>query len=88
MLSSTKPTSAAAESIQMLLLGISDFYDKNPIVASIGFLAVTTIWPLKAILNHFYKIKKEDNEKLKAKMQFQIKKEQLKLSASRTEGKD
>ncbi len=85
MLDTTTPSSATAETAQVFLLGVLEFYDKNPIVASIGFLAVTTVWPLKIVLNHFYKIKQEDNKLVMAKMQAQLKKAQLEMNSLRGE---
>ncbi|MUJ36021.1 hypothetical protein [Aliivibrio fischeri] len=66
-------TTQLSETARVISVSALEMYDRNPVVGSIGFLALTCYLPLKAILNHFYAIKEEDNKlvaiKLKAKLE-------------------
>ncbi|WP_318479777.1 hypothetical protein [Photobacterium leiognathi] len=49
------------------------FYEKSPIVASIGYLLFMSTLPLALILKHAQRLKALDNQKIKDKYDAQIK---------------
>ncbi|MCA3883113.1 hypothetical protein JKP13_20500 [Vibrio vulnificus] len=66
------PTNGVSEVVQVMMLAVMDLYDKNPLIASIGYLSLTCSIPLKIVLNHFLAIKHEDNELVKARLKASI----------------
>lgn len=83
MLDSLKPQNGFAETTQVLMQAVLDFYDKNPVASTIVFVCVGLAVPFKIVLNHFYKIKVADNGHLEEKMKIKLELERVKTGQSR-----
>lgn len=81
-LNSFNPTTGISEVTHVMMLTVMDLYDKNPVIASIGYLSLTCSIPLKLVLNHFLAIKHEDNDLVKAKLNANV--EARKIQAQQT----
>ncbi|PMN52170.1 hypothetical protein BCT30_13645 [Enterovibrio norvegicus] len=77
------PTTEVSEVVHIMMLTAMGMYDKNPIVASIGYLSIACSIPLKLILNHFLAIKQEDNTLVREKIRAAIKAREIKAGLAR-----
>lgn len=55
-----------------------EFYDKNPVVASTGYLLLTGSLPLFLLLRFAFKIKSLDNQKVLGKLRIELEREAIK----------
>ncbi|WP_288430175.1 hypothetical protein [uncultured Pantoea sp.] len=59
------------------------FYDKNPVIGSLGFLLLLSSLPLYIILRHTSKMKRVDNDLIVAKLSLELKKSSSKLKGKK-----
>ncbi|KKD60437.1 hypothetical protein RN22_10910 [Grimontia sp. AD028] len=77
------PTTEVSEVVQLLMLSAMEMYDRNPTVASIGYLSLVCSIPLKILLNHFIAIKKEDNALVKERLRLSLESKKLNAQSQR-----